>query len=108
MRSLLRGAVLISLLGLGACVQGPFATAPVTTPSGSSNHPRFAPPPGAQSQWDAALGVYVVSGKADLFYRERTYYSWDNGWYWSTQASGPWQAADSTAIPPGLHRRYAR
>jgi|LNFM01.1.fsa_nt_gb hypothetical protein len=96
----------ITLLGVAGCA----VHAPVTTtaPTVSKTHPRFAPPPGAQSQWDAALGVYVVSGKADLFYRERTYYSWDNGWYWSTQASGPWQAADSTAIPPGLYRRYAR
>lgn len=107
MKPLLRSAVIVSLLGLGACVQAPLSTAPVTTPSGSSNHPRFAPPPGVASHWDARLGVYVVGGVADLYYRERTYYRWSSGWSWASNPQGPWLATDSSGVPPGLYRRYA-
>lgn len=107
MSVLLRGALLVSLLGLGACVQAPLATAPVTAPNGN-NHPRFAPPPGAQSRWDAALGVYVVGGSAHLYYRERTYYRWNSGWSWASNPQGPWLPTDSSGVPPGLYRRYAQ
>jgi hypothetical protein len=108
MRSLLRGALLIGLLGLGACVQSPLVTTPVIYPSGSSNHPRFAPPPGVDSQWDARLGVYVVAGTSHLYYRERTYYRWNSGWSWASNPQGPWLPTDSSGVPPGLYRRYAR
>ena len=108
MRLFLRGAVLVGLLGLGACVQSPVATAPVTNPSGSSNHPRFAPPPGVDSQWDSGLGVYVIGGAPHLYYRERTYYRWNSGWSWASNPQGPWQPTDSSGVPPGLNRRYAQ
>ncbi|WP_445938936.1 hypothetical protein [Pseudomonas sp.] len=108
MSRLLRGVVLVGLLGLGACVQTPLATAPVTNPSGSSNHPRFAPPPAVESQWDAGLGVYVVGGTPHLYYRERTYYRWNSGWSWASNPQGPWLPTDSSGVPPGLYRRYAQ
>lgn len=108
MSPLWRGVVLVSLLSLGACVQAPLSTAPVTYPSGSSNHPRFAPPPGVASQWDARLGVYVVGGASHLYYRERTYYRWNAGWSWATNPQGPWLPTDSSGVPPGLNRRYAQ
>ena len=108
MRALLRGAVLAGLLGLTGCVQLPLATAPVNTPSGSSNHPRFAPPPGVDSQWNAQLGVYVVGGASHLYYRERTYYRWNSGWSWASNPQGPWSPTDSGGVPPGLSRRYAQ
>lgn len=108
MSALLRGAVLAGLLGLAGCVQLPLATVPVNTPSGSSNHPRFAPPPGVQSRWDAALGVYVVAGSAELYYRERTYYRWSAGWSWASNPQGPWLPTDSSGVPHGLSRRYTQ
>lgn len=108
MRLLLRAALLVGLLGLGACVQSPLATAPITSPSGSSNHPRFAPPPGVESKWDAGLGVYVVGGDSHLYYRERTYYRWNSGWSWASNPQGPWLPTDSSGVPPGLNRRYAQ
>lgn len=108
MSPLLRSAVLLSLLGLGACVQTPLSSVPVVSPSGSSNHPRFAPPPGVASRWDAGLGVYAVTGTADLYYRERTYYRWRSGWSWASNPQGPWLPTDSSGVPPGLHRRYAQ
>lgn len=108
MTVLLRSALLLSLLGLGACVQAPLSPPAVTPPSPTGNHPRFAPPPGVASQWDACLGVYVVGGTSDLYYRERTYYRWDAGWSWASNPQGPWLATDSSGVPPGLYRRYAQ
>ena len=40
----------------------------------------FAPPPGGNSHWDPKLGVYVLDDQPNTFYRQRTYYRWDNGW----------------------------
>ncbi|MHA6494503.1 hypothetical protein ACX0MV_14820 [Pseudomonas borbori] len=91
----------------GCAVQ---SSAPVTPPSPttSKSHPRYAPPPGVASHWDAGLSVYVVGGTRDLYYRERTYYRWDGGWSWANNPQGPWQPTDSSGVPPGLYRRYAQ
>lgn len=95
------------VLGLSSLVG---CAVPSSVPSGqlpvSKSHPRYAPPPGAQSHWDAGLGVYVVAGARDLYYRERTYYRWSNGWSWATHPQGPWQPTDSSGVPPGLYRHY--
>ncbi|MBD9677261.1 hypothetical protein IB274_11170 [Pseudomonas sp. PDM18] len=69
---------------------------------------QFAPPPGGKGRWDASLGVYVIQGQKDLFYRQRTYYHWDNGWYWGVGPQGPWTETDSSGVPPGLTRKYAQ
>lgn len=104
MRRLSAVVLAIGLVGLGGCaVQG---TAPIEQRPLSQSHPRYAPPPGVQSQWDPNLGVYVLGGARNLYYRERTYYHWSNGWYWATSAQGPWQPTDSSGVPPGLYRRY--
>ena len=108
MSLLLRIVVLSSLLSVAACTHTPPSTTPVANPSGSSNHPRFAPPPGVDSQWDARLGVYVIGGASHLYYRERTYYRWNSAWSWASNPQGPWLPTDSSGVPPGLHRRYAQ
>lgn len=72
----------------------------------SKRPPQFAPPPGGKGRWDASLGVYVMQGQKDTYYRQRTYYHWDNGWYWSVGPQGPWTETDSTGVPPGLTRKY--
>ncbi len=97
----------IGLSSLAGCaVQG---TAPIgQVPVVSKSHPRYAPPPGVDSHWDGSLGVYVVGGARDLYYRERTYYRWSSGWSWATNPQGPWQPTDSSGVPPGLYRRYAQ
>jgi hypothetical protein len=77
--------------------------APSTGPKTSSN---FAPPPGGNSHWDARLGVHVLDDQPDTFYRQRTYYRWSNGWTWSTGRNGPWQATDSSGVPPGLGKQF--
>lgn len=70
------------------------------------SHTQFAPPPGGKGRWDPNLGVYVIQGQKDLYYRQRTYYHWDNGWYWGVSPQGPWTATDASGIPPGLNSRY--
>lgn len=74
--------------------------------SKARSHTQFAPPPGGKGRWDPNLGVYVIQGQKDLYYRQRTYYHWDNGWYWGVSPQGPWTATDSSGIPPGLNSRY--
>ncbi len=99
-------ALAIGLMALAGCaVQG---RAPIGQLPVSQSHPHYAPPPGAHSHWDAGLGVYVLEGADDLYYRERTYYRWSNGWSWATSALGPWQPTDSSGVPPGLYRYYAQ
>ncbi|MEI4788408.1 hypothetical protein WA846_33865, partial [Pseudomonas aeruginosa] len=58
----------------------------------------------------AAVKKLVEEGKSfavGLYYRQRTYYRWDGGWFWSTSPQGPWTETDARGIPPGLSRRYA-
>ncbi len=68
----------------------------------------FAPPPGGASHWDPRLGVYVLEGKTNTFYRQRTYYRFNNGWSWATSPDGPWQETDSSGVPGGLGRAFAQ
>ncbi|MBA6099947.1 hypothetical protein H4C80_22890 [Pseudomonas juntendi] len=68
----------------------------------------FAPPPGGASHWDPKLGVYVLDKQPNTFYRQRTYYRFDNGWSWSLSPNGPWQETDSSGVPGGLGRAFAQ
>ncbi len=81
----------------------PVPKAPAAGPKTSSN---FAPPPGGNSHWDARLGVHVLDDETDTFYRQRTYYRWNNGWTWSTSRNGPWQETDSSGVPAGLGKQF--
>ncbi|WP_394354758.1 hypothetical protein [Aquipseudomonas alcaligenes] len=74
----------------------------------AQTHPRYAPPPGGNSYWDARLGVYVVKGGGELYYRERTYYRWNHGWAWASSPQGPWQPTDIGGVPPGLGHKHAQ
>ncbi|MDG9882757.1 hypothetical protein CSV86_015895 [Pseudomonas putida CSV86] len=90
---------------------GPGTPKPSVTPT-PKPMPRtsasFAPPPGGASHWDPKLGVYVLEGKTNTFYRQRTYYRWNNGWSWATNPEGPWQDTDSSGVPGGLGRAFAQ
>lgn len=89
---------------------GPTTPKPTVTPT-PKPMPRtsasFAPPPGGASHWDPKLGVYVLEGKSNTFYRQRTYYRWNDGWSWSTSPEGPWQDTDSSGVPGGLGRAFS-
>ena len=93
------------LLGLSACsLQPPQPVASGQVPVKA--HAHFAPPPDGPSHWDPQLQVYVLQGSPPLYYRQRTYYRWQQGWSWATQAAGPWRACGSDEIPAGLSRHY--
>ncbi|MFV3326194.1 hypothetical protein ACNFG0_06960 [Pseudomonas sp. NY15372] len=81
------------------------ASAPKAMPRTSAS---FAPPPGGASHWDPRMGVYVLENKPNTFYRQRTYYRWNNGWSWSLSPEGPWQETDSSGVPGGLGRAFAQ
>lgn len=95
------------LLGLSACSVQPSHSPAVAPSVASKPHPHFAPPPGGHSHWDAKLGVHVLDNVPAVYYRERTYYHWSNGWSWAVQPNGPWQACPISAVPAGLSRYYA-
>ncbi|HSC83699.1 MAG TPA: hypothetical protein VLC30_08775 [Pseudomonas sp.] len=99
--------VMALLLAIAGCSLQPPAPVVSSRPGAGQNHPHFAPPPGGNSYWDAKLGVYVLKG-GELYYRERTYYRWNQGWAWSSSPQGPWQATDSSGVPPGLGRKHAQ
>ncbi|WP_223441094.1 MULTISPECIES: hypothetical protein [Pseudomonas] len=68
----------------------------------------FAPPPGGNSHWDPKLGVYVLDDQPNTFYRQRTYYRWDNGWSRSISPDGPWEDTDIHGVPGGLGRQFGQ
>jgi hypothetical protein len=104
-RALLLAAV---LFGLTACSLQPSQTPGSASGPSSKPHPHFAPPPQGHSHWDAQLGVHVLENASALYYRERTYYQWNNGWRWAVQPAGPWQACPNSAVPPGLSRYFGQ
>ncbi|MGE7957864.1 hypothetical protein ACQKQA_14985 [Pseudomonas sp. NPDC089530] len=133
MSAIARITLLTLALGLSACaVQEPMPseapppipsgqpgahTAPSTkpgkpvTPSKPAKAPprtsaSFAPPPGGNSHWDARLGVYVLDDQTNTFYRQRTYYRWNNGWSRSISPNGPWEETDVHGVPSGLGRQF--
>lgn len=77
-----------------------------SSPAPAKTSASFAPPPGGNSHWDQKLGVYVLDGQPNTFYRQRTYYQWNNGWSWSTQPDGPWQPTDANGVPGGLGQKF--
>jgi len=85
---------------------------PMTPNKAGKPQPRtsasFAPPPGGNSHWDAKLGVYVLDNQTDTFYRQRTYYRWNNGWSRSISPNGPWEEIDIHGVPPGLGKQYSQ
>jgi hypothetical protein len=102
-----RGLLVASLLlGLTACSLQPSQTAQPVPPVSGKPHPHFAPPPQGPSHWDPQLGVHVMDNAPALYYRERTYYHWNNGWSWAVQPTGPWQSCPESAVPQTLSRHY--
>ncbi len=66
----------------------------------------FAPPPGGNSHWDAKLGVYALDNQPGTYYRQRTYYRWNNGWSRAISPNGPWEETDVHGVPSGLGRLH--
>lgn len=134
MHAVARLALFSLVLALGACTThrpaGPESSEPIQTlpggpaptpqpgprttpqpqpaPSPAPRSTQFAPPPGGNSHWDAQLGVHVLNNVPNTFYRQRTYYRWNDGWSWSTSPSGPWQDTDAGGVPPGLSKQFGK
>ncbi|SDS92474.1 hypothetical protein SAMN05216598_3262 [Pseudomonas asplenii] len=132
MTAIARLTLLTLVLGLSACtVHRPSTpTGPTIPPSGPATQPyppstpttpgkpippakprpstsaTFAPPPGGSSHWDGQMGVYVLDSQPNTFYRQRTYYRWDNGWSRSISPNGPWEETDIHGVPPGLGKQF--
>jgi len=134
MTAIARITLLSLVLGLSACAvhrpPEPSAPLPPIPPSGPATKPApstapgkpvtpnkpakplprtsasFAPPPGGNSHWDARLGVYVLDNQTNTFYRQRTYYRWNNGWSRSVSPNGPWEDTTIEGVPPGLGRQF--
>lgn len=68
----------------------------------------FAPPPGGNSHWDQKLGVYVLDDQTNTFYRQRTYYRWNNGWSRAVSPNGPWEDTNIHGVPPGLGKKFGQ
>ncbi|WP_426235156.1 hypothetical protein [Pseudomonas sp. TWP3-2] len=68
----------------------------------------FAPPPGGNSHWDQKLGVYVLDDQTNTFYRQRTYYRWNNGWSRAISPNGPWEDTNIHGVPAGLGKRFGQ
>ncbi len=73
----------------------------VGTGQGQATHPRYAPPPGVDAHWSDSLGVYVVNGQP-LYYRQRVFYRYVNGWQSSASPDGPWEHISPGRVPSGL------
>jgi hypothetical protein len=130
MTAIARVTLISLVLGLSACAvhrPEPAPAPPIETlpPAGPASKPAppatpqppaakpmprtsasFAPPPGGASHWDPKLQVYVLENQPDTYYRQRTYYRWNNGWSWATSPQGPWEATDTTGVPAGLGRQH--
>jgi hypothetical protein len=91
---------------------------PSTSPTPKASRPNrpsrprtsasFAPPPGGNSHWDQKLGVYVLDDQPNTFYRQRTYFRWNNGWSRSISPNGPWEDTDIHGVPPGLGKQFGQ
>lgn len=102
----MRSAVALALLlVLGGCAVQP--QLPERNVAQPQSHPRYAPPPGGNAYWNPSLGVYVLQGSSKVYYRERVYYRWSQGWSWSSSPQGPWQPTDSSGVPAALGRTFA-
>ncbi|WP_338523302.1 hypothetical protein NUH87_26435 [Pseudomonas batumici] len=131
MTAIARFTLLTLVLGLSACAvqHPPTPGEPTIRPSGPSTQPyppstpgkpiqpskprpsfspTFAPPPGGNSHWDGRMGVYVLDNQPNTFYRQRTYYRWDNGWSRSVSPNGPWEDTDIHGVPPGLGKQFGQ
>lgn len=87
---------------------GPVTDTPPPAPTRMKTHSRYAPPPSGSSYWDNALGVYVLENTPGLYYRERVYYRWQEGWSYSESPNGPWHPTDVSGVPAGLGSHYGK
>ncbi|OGT71260.1 MAG: hypothetical protein A2W76_05380 [Gammaproteobacteria bacterium RIFCSPLOWO2_12_47_11] len=82
-------------------------------------HQGYGPPPHAPAHgyrakyhdhdlvYDSHLGVYLVIGLQDHYYRDGYYYRYArDGWYHSRYIDRDWGRYDDRKLPPGLAKKY--
>ena len=89
-------------------------TTPVVVESKAPGPPPHAPahgyrhkhPDGVVLVYDSGLGLYAVSGHADVYFYEGTYYRAHHGVWESTKHfNGNWQKTSSKSLPAGLQEK---
>jgi hypothetical protein len=85
-----------------------------------SHHYGYGPPPHAPAHgyrakyhnhdlvYDSHLGVYLVIGLHDHYYRDGYYYRYaHDGWYSSRYVDKDWGSYEERKLPPGLAKKYS-
>lgn len=58
---------------------------------------------GVELVYDAHLGVYVVAGYTNYYYRDRDFFRFHNEhWQVSASIDGPWKASSNFKLPKGF------
>lgn len=64
---------------------------------------RAKQPDGVALVFDSGLGVYVVAGREDHYFKDEKYYRYRSGaWEVSVRLEGPWMPTSEDSLPPGL------
>ncbi len=62
---------------------------------------------GAEFRFDSHLGVYIVEGKADIYFHDGWFVRIRSGiWEVSATLDGRWQARSAEWVPPGLRSKH--
>jgi hypothetical protein len=60
---------------------------------------------GAVLVYESKLGLYVVSGRNNYYYNNKSYYrSTSSGWQVAVKLDGPWKSVSTKKIPRGLQK----
>ncbi len=59
--------------------------------------------------YDSGVGLYIVSGWSNHYYKAGNYYRWHKGrWESGPKLKGPWKGASKKALPPGLQKKKGK
>lgn len=62
---------------------------------------------GPELRFDSRLGVYVVEGRADVYFSDGWFIRIRNGiWQFSARLGGKWEVRSANWVPPGLRSKY--
>ena len=58
---------------------------------------------GVELVFDSRIGVYVVVGRDDCWWKDDSYYRWRDGvWFTAVHVSGPWRVIEVNVVPDPL------
>jgi hypothetical protein len=110
-----RGFLMLGVsAALGACYH--YGAGPVAVRRPHHGPPPHAPahgyrhrhPGGAELIYDTGIGVYIVAGVVDHYFRDGRFYRYlDGSWTVSVGLGGPWNRVSIGAVPPGLQKKFS-